>query len=170
MDATPSGIRHIAHLARRAAALRTSSPSTRAARFTARRSGATLPGFAALLAMPNWALTEDSAALERLSNMTGILFFRPQIDQEISGTKLKAVVAAFGEVMFDAACAVPFNDDVTAHSTHALLPRPSQMAKHGETIVADALADVRCGRPLSAGVASLIALAERAVQVLEQNA
>lgn len=107
---------------------------SRASRFTARMGGDMPHEFSALAAFPNWALNlSDNDYRVQLSRMAALLYFRPQIDREISGAKLQSLAEEFGEEMIDAALST--QEHAPRAVSNAPLPRPDKMTEIGNAMI-----------------------------------
>ncbi len=129
-------------LARRLTALSTSFSESRGIRF-ARRTGTAndtkpLLTLADLVNLPDWILC-DSDMVADIAAVTTLLHFRPAIDRELSGTRLRAICECVGENNYDLACeaAIPAGELIA--DAEMKLPTPDQLNAVGRTMLNQAL-------------------------------
>ncbi len=106
----------------------------RGARLALRLRGEAVPSFDALARVPMWRL-HPAPDLPRVALAAGLLHYRHQIDGELSGARLKPLMEACGEDLFDRACAaVPPPADQCAPEG-AAIPLPEELMLVGLTLL-----------------------------------
>ncbi len=94
-----------ARLAEAVASFGSAAYRDRGARFLARVEESGQPiGFNNLSRMPRW-WSAPEADREPIATIAALLNYRDKIDRELDGTRLRALVGATGETLFDIACA-----------------------------------------------------------------
>ncbi len=141
--------------------------STRSSRFAARMSGNPPLDFSSLSALPHWALRiREDGYRKQLSRMAALLYFRPQMDREISGAKLQSIAEEFGEELIDAALSAELPpmqliEDVS-------LPRPDKMEAKGNAMIDRAMAVLNPVEVSSKGDADAQSLLSIAAMMVEE--
>jgi hypothetical protein len=123
-------------------ALGGSAEHSRGTRF-ARRVGlvdgaAPQPTLADMINLPDWILC-DADMVGDIAALTALLHFRGAIDQELSGTKLRAICDCVGEGNYDLACSAPIPTVELVADSEAKLPLPEQLKGIGQTMLNRAL-------------------------------
>ncbi len=137
--------------------------ASRASRFKARMNGDVPITFSTLSALPRWALRigEDEYRTQ-LSRMAALLNYRPQMDREISGTKLQSIAEEFGENLIDAALSADLPP--TQIATDVPLPRPDKMEEMGNSMINRALLNLNPSQHDNADTLALLAIAAAIVE------
>lgn len=160
----------------RLVALGGSAENSRGSRF-ARRVGlmdgaAPQPTLADMINLPDWILC-DADMVGDIAAVTALLHFRSAINQELSGSKLRAICDCVAEDNYDLACSASLPTAELIADSEAKLPSPDQLQGIGQTMLnralpltmASTISDA-CGdsnmRQLS-NIATALVMARRAV-------
>jgi hypothetical protein len=98
--------------------------------------------FRDIAALPDWLLALPDAQA-RLPKIVALLFHRPAIDHELSGSKLAALSDAVGEALFDRICEVQLPDTVACS---AIFPRPEDLDSIGRDLMNRAIPEAFAAR------------------------
>lgn len=129
-----------AALTRRLAAFAAVTSNSRGARFLRRQAGEYAPSLSLfdIAHMPRWVL-EPAETAAMIAKVAALLHYRAVLDQEISGTRLRAVGDVVGEGCFDLACEAPRPDAHLMLPADSELPRPETLLDHGWSILSRGL-------------------------------
>ncbi len=128
-----------ARLAEAVASFGSAAYRDRGARFLARVEGNGRPiGFNNLSRMPRW-WSAPEADREPIAAIAALLNFRAQIDQELDGNRLRALVSTTGETLFDIACDSEVRCTPLAGSVGENFPIGDEVRRAGWTILYRAL-------------------------------
>jgi hypothetical protein len=126
----------------RLVALGGSAEHSRGSRFARRVGlvdGATpQPTLADMINLPDWILC-DANRVGDIAAVTALLHFRSAIDQELSGSKLRAICECVGEDNYDLACSAPIPTIELIADPEAKLPSPDQLQSIGQAMLNRAL-------------------------------
>ncbi len=129
-------------LARRLTALGASFSESRGSRFACLTGIANdakpMPTLADLVNLPDWILC-DADMVDDIAAVTALLHFRPVIDRELSGTRLRAICECVGEGNYDLACEAPIPATELIADTETKLPTPDQLNAVGRAMLNQAL-------------------------------
>jgi hypothetical protein len=106
----------------------------RGARLAMRLGGRTPPSFDALARVPIWRL-HPAPDLPRVALAAGLLHYRRLIDGELSGARLKPLVEACGEELFDRACAAAPPPPDQCAPDDAAIPLPEELMLVGLSLM-----------------------------------
>ena len=126
--------RRALHRRLRREALASGVPAGRGARLALRLSGQAVPGFDALARVPMWRL-HPAPDLPRVALAAGLLHYRRRIDGELSGVRLKPLVEACGEELFDRACAAAPPPPEQCAPGDAAIPLPEELMLIGLSLM-----------------------------------
>jgi hypothetical protein len=128
-----------------------------------RKEGQSISAFSTMRRLPRWSLSTSEATQSATAKMTAILYFRRQIDLELSGAKLGELAALFGEALLDRGNGAPCPPEDQRAGASQKLPRPEQMLEQGWSLMHRAL-PVALARhyPQAEGNRALFALVDSA--------
>ncbi|WP_375402154.1 hypothetical protein [uncultured Sphingomonas sp.] len=149
--------RRVLHRRLRREALETRPGAGRGERLRLRLAGQAPPSFDALARVPMWRL-HPAPGLPRVALAAGLLHYRAQIDGELSGARLKPLMEACGEELFDRACATAPPPPDQCAPEGAAIPLPEELMLVGLTLLE------------SVGDPSARALTARALTLVEEAA
>jgi hypothetical protein len=96
------------------------------------------PTLADMINLPDWILC-DANMVGDIAAVTALLHFRSSIDQELSGSKLRAICECVGEGNYDLACGAPLPMAELIADPEEKLPSPDQLQGIGQTMLNRAL-------------------------------
>lgn len=126
--------RRVLHRRLRREALAAGTVAGRGERLRLRLDGQPVPSFDALARVPMWRL-HPQPDLPRVALATGLLHYRAQIDGELSGVRLKPLMEACGEALFDRACAAAPPPPDQCAPGDAAIPLPEELMLVGLTLM-----------------------------------
>lgn len=159
-----------ARLAEAVASFGAAAYRNRGARFLARVSPDGHPiSFNNLRRMPRWwsAAEEDR---DTIATIAALLNYRDQIDQELDGARLRALVGTTGETVFDLACSHDFRCDPVADTIGQPLPIGDDVRRSGWIILHRALPNAFATNiPAACGDRAALEIADQAWDLWQRH-